>query len=209
MSAEAVIESPRPERSTALFRCISLGREAANRVNVLSEDPSGRLWIGTDAGLYRLDRDTAGAVRTERVVLGDPSEEHRPRGVSALLAVDAGEVWVGTARGLLRVGTDGRLLPDTVAPAARGATVRDISRAIDGTIWVAYSADCFAFKEQRTPRTVGGSTSSTETFSRVPCTLRQTGTSGWAPIEDCSSSTASDSAGTRPHRACPTGSSQP
>src|SRR5262245_37204033 len=51
-----------PDRGS-LFAPVQLsGSAAANRVNVLLEDRSGGVWLGTDGGLFRLD----GAPETPR-----------------------------------------------------------------------------------------------------------------------------------------------
>jgi hypothetical protein len=38
-------------RARTRFECTSLGESGADRVNVLHEDPFGRIWIGTDMDL--------------------------------------------------------------------------------------------------------------------------------------------------------------
>lgn len=71
-------------------------------IRVLHQDPSGRIWIGTDhTGLFLLE---PGAVAPRRLLEspGHPLNE----GISAVCEVGGGEVWLGTAEnGLLRVDT--------------------------------------------------------------------------------------------------------
>jgi ligand-binding sensor domain-containing protein len=140
MDSEAVEVSTLSERSKTLFHCISLGGGAADSVNVLVEDSSERIWIGTDRGLYRLDPRTPGGAEAgpQPIILRDPSDDTRSVGVSALVAGDAGEMWVGTGRGLIRILANGRALPYPVDAAAPAPAVRDIARGVDGRLWVAY-----------------------------------------------------------------------
>ncbi|MGH9329233.1 MAG: two-component regulator propeller domain-containing protein [Vicinamibacterales bacterium] len=137
MDSEAVHAPAPSEQPRKLFRCISLGQEAADHVNVLQEDAAGRIWIGTDGGLYRFDDGLAGT-RPRFVDLRDPDAAKRPVWVSALLAGDADEMWVGTNLGLIRLLADGRALPYRVASTASPGEVRDIARGADGRVWVAY-----------------------------------------------------------------------
>jgi signal transduction histidine kinase/ligand-binding sensor domain-containing protein len=158
MDSEAVDVRRPVQASGTLFHCISLGRGNADRVNVLHEDPSGRIWIGTDGGLYRLDVPTPRGADPVAVLLRDPSDPARPVGVSALMAGDAGEMWVGTGWGLIQLLADGRALPYRVKAAAAGRKVRDIARGIDGRIWVLYQRGLLSIPAAaRSNAAVGGS----------------------------------------------------
>jgi hypothetical protein len=88
-----------------LFRGYPVGRSAgSNRVNTLFEDDAGRLWAGTDAGLFRLDRPLNRPLDRNRhehdgwtfteVSLGIPDHLSATLGVSAI-AEDAGHtLWI-------------------------------------------------------------------------------------------------------------------
>lgn len=126
------------EQTSTLFECFSLGGDAADLVNVLCEDSSGRIWMGTDGGLFRIDVPTSGDAQPVKLDLHDASGHTRPVRVAALLAGPDGDMWVGTNEGLLRVlaGDRPRLYPAPVG--ATGSPVREIVRGVDGDIWAVY-----------------------------------------------------------------------
>jgi signal transduction histidine kinase/ligand-binding sensor domain-containing protein len=139
MDAAAVGFPPPAQRPASPFQCLSLGvNEPADRVNVLAEDRDGRVWIGTDRGLFRIDDLANGRDRPVSVDLRDVWGDGRPVGVSALLAGEAGEMWIGTGRGVLRLLDGAPPLLYPLRPAAPEPPVRDIARGADGHIWVAY-----------------------------------------------------------------------
>ncbi len=65
-------------------------------VNALAADRAGRMWIGTDAGLFSAEGHKVEAFGQK---IGR---------VDFLYGDRAGMLWAGTARGLMRIGTDGR-----------------------------------------------------------------------------------------------------
>ena len=81
------------------------GGLSSDRVRALAEDADGRLWVGTDAGLCRLD-DAAGGGRFT-CLRADPRDPTRLASddVLALHARPNGSLWVGTAGGLHRLDT--------------------------------------------------------------------------------------------------------
>jgi ligand-binding sensor domain-containing protein/signal transduction histidine kinase len=126
------------QQARTLFQCLSLGGGAADLVNVLQEDLNGRIWIGTDGGLFRLDVRANGRGQPVKIDLQAVWGDQRPVRVVALLTGTDGDMWVGTHDGLLRVLGDDRpqlyQMPATIATP----TVRQIARGADGHIWVAY-----------------------------------------------------------------------
>ncbi len=69
---------------------------ATNRVNSLYEDRGGRIWAGTDAGLFRLDSDRAGKFLP--VALGAPSHPEHEMQVWSFVedgegSLDEHQVW--------------------------------------------------------------------------------------------------------------------
>ncbi|MDO8699338.1 MAG: two-component regulator propeller domain-containing protein [Rhodoferax sp.] len=65
-------------------------------VNVLSQEPGGALWIGTEQGLYRHDGETI------RRVEGGPEQD-----IHSMVFGADGTLWVGGEGGLFRRGTKG------------------------------------------------------------------------------------------------------
>jgi len=108
-------------------------------VSALLEDAQGVIWIGTaGTGVARLDA-TSGSI--QRVPIADDA----PADLATVhaLALDPGRgVWVGTDAGLGRIDARGTKLEAAIAlprSEGRGARVRQLSLAEDGTLWIASS----------------------------------------------------------------------
>jgi diguanylate cyclase (GGDEF)-like protein len=71
-----------------------------NQVRALYRDRRGRLWVGTENGLNRIDRD--GRIVRFDFTPGDPNSIG-PGGVSAILEDRRGRMWVGATGGPLNV----------------------------------------------------------------------------------------------------------
>ena len=138
--APAAHAATMPSKTRTLFQCVSMGGGAADLVNVLAEDSRGRIWVGTDDGLYRFDVRAGRDVEPERLDIQNTWGDRRPVLVGELLADVDGEMWVGTNNGLLRVAADDRPWSYPAAPAAAPPPVRGIARAGDGHVWVAYDS---------------------------------------------------------------------
>jgi ligand-binding sensor domain-containing protein/two-component sensor histidine kinase len=94
------------EQPKSLFTVYPLGdRLETNRVNTLYEDRAGRLWAGTDGGIFRLE-NADGQEVFHRVRLGSQAYQEDDAGVSAILEDRRGALWIA-ANGILH-----RLLPD-------------------------------------------------------------------------------------------------
>jgi ligand-binding sensor domain-containing protein/signal transduction histidine kinase len=90
------------------FTVYGVGDEATtNRVNVLYEDRAGRLWAGTDGGLFVLDEEKDEFARVSLQIEG---QQDRFVQVWAFVEDREGSLWVGSGAGLTRRLTDGRLL---------------------------------------------------------------------------------------------------
>lgn len=73
----------------------------AARVNRLHEDRAGRIWAGTDGGLFRLI-ETEGQPRLEPVALDLPSHPDRALQIWAFAEDPSGALWMGTSAGLAK-----------------------------------------------------------------------------------------------------------
>ncbi|MGH9162755.1 MAG: two-component regulator propeller domain-containing protein [Vicinamibacteraceae bacterium] len=117
------------------FRTYHVGREAAvNRVNVLLEDGQGRIWAGTDGGLFMLER-WSDPVRFVRVPLFGSTPDSSVLVWSFAESPD-GSLWIGTAVGLARRLPDGRV----VHYRWPGSPGRVLALAQDraGRVWVGH-----------------------------------------------------------------------
>src|SRR5262245_6435510 len=137
--AVAVAEQSKTSaRARTRFECVSLGASDADHVNVLHEDPFGRIWAGTDGGLFRFDVAPDASHQPLRIDIGAAWRDGRRVGVSALISGDNGEMWIGTGRALVRLDDEHGAVRYPVPASAVEAPVRDLARAASGEIWVAY-----------------------------------------------------------------------
>ena len=114
------------------------GNDRASYMNVLLEDHQGRIWCGTDAGLFRLERGTAQGERLLRGIdLGMPNGGWDDRVVSALLRDAQGDIWVGSGSGLYRWRAEGRLERYTTQDGLPDNFVTDLLYDQKHRIWAA------------------------------------------------------------------------
>lgn len=128
------------------------GNSGATRIWSLLEDRSGRLWVGHEAGLDRLDRarldwslfdmgsSPPGAASGPLPVTAAAI----PSGaVRALLEDRAGQIWVGTSTGLAVIGTDDGVrhvpMPSTASDSVYARRVQSLAEDAQGRIWVGSS----------------------------------------------------------------------
>ena len=128
-------------RRDELFRCLAVGDGFANRVNVLLVDRRGRLWAGTDTGLFHFNpADWARGF--------EPDRSAAPKTNVWAVAEDAvGDVWVGGNGGLSRF-VGGQYRRTYVLPA-QGRTVWGLMVDRGNRLWIAHDAG--AFVTQPTP----------------------------------------------------------
>jgi ligand-binding sensor domain-containing protein/signal transduction histidine kinase len=100
-SRHILFATPVPRR---LFTSYAVGgTPAASRVNVLHEDRTGRIWAGTDDGLFVME-SAQGQIGFRGVALPFA----RPLQIWALVDDRAGGMWIGTGEGLARRLPNGR-----------------------------------------------------------------------------------------------------
>ncbi len=129
------------DKAGKLFTVYRIGDTGAgNRVNVLYEDRSGRIWAGTDGGLFVLSDRGPGAFFLA-VGLGFPSHPDSLVQVWTIIEDAEGSLWIGTKYGLVRRSGDARMLHYRVRPTSKGTDVV-YSLLIDGQerLWVDHEA---------------------------------------------------------------------
>ncbi|MBD3222161.1 response regulator, partial [bacterium] len=105
-SVGALDELPPGATEFEHYRFPELENRSVRTVQALSEGPDGQLWLGTNLGLWRLDRDAGRPVREHR----DPSQEDGIADipVRSLHHDAAGNLWVGAiGGGLYRIAPGG------------------------------------------------------------------------------------------------------
>jgi ligand-binding sensor domain-containing protein/two-component sensor histidine kinase len=108
-----------------------------DRVNVLLEDRTGRLWAGTPVGLVQLvDRPTPQAIVVARSY--STGDGLPGRWITGLLQSADGTLWIGTNEGLGAIHSPGP--PEVKAyTRAQGLSDREVSPQVedhDGNIWI-------------------------------------------------------------------------
>ena len=116
---------------------------AANRVNVLWRDRGGRVWAGTDGGLFMLEA-TGTTLTFTREALGAPEIDEARVQVWSIADDANGRLWIGTSHGLSRRAADGTTVHTTVSPAQGADQVRALVFDPDsGGVWAGHDAGLY------------------------------------------------------------------
>ncbi|MDY0059296.1 MAG: IPT/TIG domain-containing protein [Myxococcota bacterium] len=135
-----------------------LGELAGLRGRAGLVDPTGRLWVATEAGLCEAPAGSFEFIRHTRETTGGelPTDD-----VLALAWGPGAELYVGTAAGLVRFSLEasapreaGSLGGEPVDELA-GVTVRSLSRAADGSLWAVAGEEVVQIVEGRLVRRLG------------------------------------------------------
>jgi len=94
-------------------------------VRSILEDSRGKVWVGTDNGLFQVDGDAV-----KRVEVGGAGA----LAVHGMAEDNEGRIWVGGSR-LLTI-EDGRIRPYTLPGSYSSNRVKTILQTSDGTVWV-------------------------------------------------------------------------
>jgi signal transduction histidine kinase/ligand-binding sensor domain-containing protein len=131
--------NPRSTDPARLFTPYRLGDGSSDRSTALLVDRSGKIWVGTAAGLFVRNPDADSDAPFLSVDLGAVSDAPRGVRVHALTEDRHGNLWIATPEGLVRRSAAGdlRLYPITEPPAA-DQKLRDVIEDRAGRIWVAH-----------------------------------------------------------------------
>ena len=123
-----------------------------NRVNVLHEDSSGRLWAGTDGGVFVLD-ERIDPWTFRRASLDLPDSPDRALQVWAFADDRAGTLWIGTSSGLVRRSRDGRIVHTAVQKTQGSDNVRALLIDRESRLWIGHETGLFVkcFGEGESP----------------------------------------------------------
>src|SRR5262245_35682564 len=112
----------------------------SNRVNAVRLDRNGRLWAGTDAGLFWLDLQASPAAPHREVL---PAESGL--GVTRLLSGSDGSVWIASLRGVTRRWPSGALRAYHISVDGRWP-VRAMFEDSAGRLWIAGDRGLVVFR---------------------------------------------------------------
>jgi ligand-binding sensor domain-containing protein/two-component sensor histidine kinase len=124
-------QQSRNQRFTPYFFSDGTARVA----NVLLEDSAGRVWVGTDNGLFRLE-ETGDKVSLRRIDIGLASQASDETEVLAIAEDRQGAIWIGMGNdGLYRLGHDGRIDHYTTRDGLPGIYLRSLLLDRQGRMW--------------------------------------------------------------------------
>jgi len=136
----------------ALFTNYTIGQdEGSNSTSKLLEDREGRLWIGTQGGLYLVNRKAGSQgrdVRFERVAVGHPAKADHLLDVITLVEDREGSLWVGTHFGLSRRLPDGKFVHYSVFPSESLDSIRALFEDDKGRLWIGHQAGLMVYKPE-------------------------------------------------------------
>ena len=106
----------------------------AKAISVLREGRDGTIWVGTQKGLYRLDR-LPGRASLRPVDIQLPNAYPEGRFIEDLLEDASGSLWIATADGLYRRWPDGRSARYTTRDGLPGDYVHTLLEDHQGHLW--------------------------------------------------------------------------
>jgi ligand-binding sensor domain-containing protein len=126
------------KKNGALFTTYSLGSsDYANRANIIYKDGDGTIYVGTDEGAFRLEKNGEGESFRQVVIHANVGGgKHQPV-VNAILRDRSGNTWMSLVRdGLYRVFKDGRTRHYTTQDQIAFTRVLSLLEDSQGRLWV-------------------------------------------------------------------------
>ena len=130
----------RGSKENPLFVTLLPDNPKAAKIQILFEDPTGQIWVGTSDGLYRLT-GTGADSRLAAVPLGEPLGTGNQANaytvfVTAILEDRRGALWVGTeGSGLFRLSPTGATRRYTIADGLGDNRITDLLEDRAGRLW--------------------------------------------------------------------------
>lgn len=147
--------------SAPRFTVLPIDRAPApNRVNVIHRGQTGRLWIGTDGGLFDSDHEGAGPT-FRRIPLNLASHPDGLLQVWSILEDADNSLWIGTSAGLIRRMKDGRSIWYHIRPARGSDHVWTLMIDPARRLWIGHDAGLIIMPIQDLESWSGGMVSST------------------------------------------------
>lgn len=142
----ADIEDVKPGESNLRPNKIKLNTEkiAPNNFDTLFEDSQGRLWGGTNAGLFLLERE-GDKVALRQIELDASVASDRGVRVKSIWEGRGGNLWIGCDTGVLRRLPDGRFVHYPIRRTSAFDTTRVVREDEQGRIWVSQTNGVYIF----------------------------------------------------------------
>ncbi len=146
-------ESGEPQKLFTSYRVKENGG-LSNFVNVIYEDGAGRLWVGTDSGLYLLLKKPDGGVTFEQVEIGPlpDSVPQREVEVKRIIEDSEGAICLATYYGLVRRLPDGRIIHYTIRSSQATDTVWALLMDKEKRLWLGHQAGVMVFYPEAASR---------------------------------------------------------
>ena len=126
------------KKNGALFTTYSLGSsDNANRANTIYKDDEGTIYVGTDEGTFRIEKNGEGESFRQVIIHANVGGgKHQPV-VNAILRDRSGNTWMSLVRdGLYRVFKDGRTRHYTTQDQIAFTRVLSLLEDRQGRLWV-------------------------------------------------------------------------
>jgi signal transduction histidine kinase/ligand-binding sensor domain-containing protein len=118
------------------------------KVSSLLRDDKGTLWVGTEHGLFKLDKEGGALVPATRPASGEASADAR---ITSLYQTSNGEIWFGTAEGVV-----GAIDNEGMTRFAETPTTHNIIRALSevrpGVLFVGTDGGGYSLLDRNTGR---------------------------------------------------------
>lgn len=123
---------PVQDKVPPLFTTILPANPKAAEISLLFEDKNGRVFAGTEDGLYRLTENFA----LEPVPLGPTGSGDQPLPISSLMEDRGGTLWVGTGAKLIHQLPNGNVERFGSENGLLKGTISALTQDRDGRIWI-------------------------------------------------------------------------
>ena len=132
-------------RGSRFTKCARGETHEASQVNVLYEDRAGRLWAGTDGGLFRL-LEAEQEAKLERVELGLHARPDRAVQIWAFAEDPAGSLWIATSWGLVRRISEDRTMHYRIEPVRGSDHVFALLADRENRMWIGHDTGLIVFR---------------------------------------------------------------
>jgi ligand-binding sensor domain-containing protein/signal transduction histidine kinase len=139
---------------------------SSNRINVIHQDASGQMWLGTDAGLFR--STDADRMQFTAAPLG-LAEPDRLVGVFGLASAPNGDLWAGTTHGVIRRTSSGQHQLFVFSDGGSSRLTRAVLIDRDGLVWTGGNAGVIVMRP-------GTANTRVRRLTPAPCRMSNSGT---------------------------------